>query len=70
MTHELIDQLLGQTGLHIGTTRDTREDAAPQAARSMVRPLPGRSGLQAAGRDAVGRAGGRSVVRQGKPPSN
>lgn len=45
MAHNLIDQLLSQTGLHVGTTRDTREDAAPQAARIMVRPLPGGSGV-------------------------
>src|SRR4051794_14226429 len=45
MARDLIDRLLAQTGLHIGTTRDTREDAAPQAARIMVTPLPGRSGV-------------------------
>jgi hypothetical protein len=45
MAQDLVDRLLGQTGLHIGTTRDTREDAAPQAARIMVTPLPGGSGV-------------------------
>ena len=45
MAQELVDRLLAQTGLHIGTTRDTREDAAPQAARILVTPLPGRSGV-------------------------
>ncbi len=45
MAQDLVDRLLARTGLHIGTTRDTREDAAPQAARIMVTPLPGRSGV-------------------------
>ena len=45
MADDLVDRLLAQPGLYIGTTRDTREDAAPQAARIMVRPLPGRSGV-------------------------
>jgi hypothetical protein len=42
---DLVDRLLAQTGLHIGTSRDTREDAAPQAARIMVTALPGGSGV-------------------------
>jgi len=42
---DLVDRLLGQTGLHVGTSRDTREDAAPQVARIMVTPLPGRCGV-------------------------
>src|SRR5205814_4569100 len=45
MADDLVDRLLAQTGLHVGTSRDTREDAAPQAARIMVTPLPGRSGV-------------------------
>ena len=45
MAEDLVDRLLAQTGLHIGTTRDTRHDAAPQAARIMVTALPGRSGV-------------------------
>ncbi len=45
MAQDLVDRLLAQTGLHIGTTRDTRQDAAPQAARIMVTALPGRSGV-------------------------
>lgn len=45
MAQDLVDRLLAQTGLHIGTTRDTREHAAPQAARITVTPLPGRSGV-------------------------
>lgn len=45
MAKDLVDRLLAQTGLHIGTTRDTRQDATPQAARIMVTPLPGRSGV-------------------------
>ena len=42
---DLVDRLLGQTGLHIGTSRDTREDAAPQAARDHGQRVPGRSGV-------------------------
>jgi hypothetical protein len=45
MAADLVDRLLGQTGLHVGTTRDTRDDTAPQAARIMVSALPGRSGV-------------------------
>jgi hypothetical protein len=45
MAADLVDRLLGQTGLHVGTSSDTREDAAPQAARIMVTALPGRSGV-------------------------
>ena len=45
MPDDLVDQLLAQTGLHVGTSRDTREDAAPQVARILVTPLPGRSGV-------------------------
>jgi hypothetical protein len=45
MANDLVDRLLAQTGLHVGTSRDTRQDAAPQVARIMVTPLPGRSGV-------------------------
>jgi len=45
MADDLVEQLLAQTGLHVGTSRDTREDAAPQVARIMVTALPGRSGV-------------------------
>lgn len=45
MAADLVDLLLGQTGLHVGTSTETREDAAPQAARIMVTALPGRSGV-------------------------
>ncbi len=45
MAADLVDRLLGQTGLHVGTTTDTRGDAAPQAARILVAALPGRSGV-------------------------
>lgn len=45
MADDLVDLLLGQTGLHVGTSRDMREDAAPQAARIVVTALPGRSGV-------------------------
>jgi hypothetical protein len=45
MAEELVDRLLAQTGLHVGTSRDTREDAAPQVARIMVTALPGRAGV-------------------------
>ena len=41
MAGDLVDQLLAQTGLHVGTDRDpTREDRAPQVARIMVTALP------------------------------
>jgi hypothetical protein len=45
MADDLVDQLLAQTGLHVGTSRDTRDNAAPQVARIMVSALPGRSGV-------------------------
>ena len=45
MTADLVDRLLGQTGLHVGTSSESREDAAPQAARIVVTALPGRSGV-------------------------
>ena len=45
MADDLVDRLLAQTGLHVGTSRDTREDAAPQVARIMVTPLPGGCGV-------------------------
>jgi hypothetical protein len=45
MTDDLVDRLLAQTGLHVGTSRDTREDATPQVARIVVTALPGRSGV-------------------------
>jgi hypothetical protein len=46
MADDLVDRLLAQTGLHVGTDRDpTREDRAPQVARIMVTTLPGGSGV-------------------------
>ena len=45
MSDDLVDRLLAQTGLHVGTSRDTREDATPQVARIVVTALPGRSGV-------------------------
>lgn len=45
MADDLVDRLLAQTGLHVGTSSDSREDAAPQAARIVVTALPGRSGV-------------------------
>src|ERR1700726_1274672 len=45
MADDLVDRLFAQTSLHLGTSRDMREDAAPQVARIMVTPLPGRSGV-------------------------
>jgi hypothetical protein len=45
MADDLVDRLLAQTGLHIGTSRDTRNDAPAQVARIMVSALPGRSGV-------------------------
>ena len=45
MADDLVDRLLAQTGLHVGTSRDTREDATPQVARIVVTALPGRSGV-------------------------
>jgi len=45
MADDLVDQLLAQSGLHIGTSRDTRDDAPPQVARIMVTALPGRCGV-------------------------
>jgi hypothetical protein len=45
MADDLVDRLLAQRGLHIGTSRDTRDDVAPQVARIMVTALPGRSGV-------------------------
>ncbi len=46
MADDLVDQLLAQTGLHVGTDRDpTRDDRAPQIARITVTALPGRSGV-------------------------
>jgi hypothetical protein len=45
MADDLVDRLLAQTGLHVGTSRDTREGAAPQVARIVVTALPGRSGV-------------------------
>ena len=45
MADDLVDRLLAQTGLHVGTSRDTRDDVAPQVARIMVTALPGRSGV-------------------------
>jgi hypothetical protein len=45
MADDLVDRLLAQTGLHVGTCRDTRPDASPQVARITVTALPGRSGV-------------------------
>jgi hypothetical protein len=45
MADDLVDRLLVQTGLHVGTSRDTREDAAAQVARILVTALPGRTGV-------------------------
>jgi hypothetical protein len=45
MADDLVDRLLAQTGLHVGTSRDTRQDAAAQVARIMVTALPGRSAV-------------------------
>jgi hypothetical protein len=45
MTDDLVDRLLAQTGLHVGTSSDTREGATPQVARIVVTALPGRSGV-------------------------
>ena len=46
MAGDLVDTLLAQTGLHVGTDRDpTNPDRAPQVARIVVSALPGRSGV-------------------------
>ena len=46
MADDLVDRLLAQTGLHVGTDRDpTSDDRAPQVARIMVAALPGGSGV-------------------------
>lgn len=46
MADDLVDRLLAQTGLHVGTDRDpTTEGRAPQIARITVTALPGRSGV-------------------------
>lgn len=46
MAGDLVDQLLAQTGLYLGTDRDpTKDDRAPQVARIVVTALPGRSGV-------------------------
>ena len=45
MADDLVDRLLAQTGLHVGTSLDTRDEVAPQVARIMVTALPGRSGV-------------------------
>ena len=46
MADDLVDQLLLQTGLYVGTDRDpTASDRAPQVARIVVTALPGRSGV-------------------------
>jgi hypothetical protein len=43
---DLVDQLLAQTGLHVGTDRDpTSDQRAPQVARIMVTALPGGCGV-------------------------
>ena len=46
MTDDLIEQLLAQTGLYVGTDRDpTADNRTPQVARIMVTALPGLSGV-------------------------
>ena len=46
MADDLVEQLLAETGLYLGTDRDpTREDRTPQVARIAVTALPGRSGV-------------------------
>jgi hypothetical protein len=46
MADDLIDRLLTQTGLYVGTDRSPIEDhPAPQVARIVVSALPGRSGV-------------------------
>ena len=45
MAVDLVDQLVSQTGLYIGTSSDTRGDSAPQAARILVTALPGGCGV-------------------------
>jgi hypothetical protein len=46
MAADLVDRLLAQTGLHVGTDRDPTVDrAAPQVARVIVTALPGGSGV-------------------------
>jgi hypothetical protein len=46
MADDLIDRLLAQTGLYVGTDRSpTRDYPAPQVARIVVSALPGRSGV-------------------------
>lgn len=45
MADDLVDQLLAQTGLYVGTSRDTRGEVPPQVVRIVVRALPGRSGV-------------------------
>jgi hypothetical protein len=45
MADDLVDRLLTQTGLYLGTSSDTRDDVAPQVARIVVTALPGRSGV-------------------------
>ena len=45
MAEDLVDQLLRQTGLHVGTSTDTRQDGVQKVARIEVSALPGRSGV-------------------------
>lgn len=46
MAQDLVDRLLAQTGVYVGTDRDpTSDDRAPQVARIVVAALPGRSGV-------------------------
>ena len=46
MADDLVDQLLVQTGLYVGTDRDpTTDERPPQVARIVVTALPGRSGV-------------------------
>jgi len=42
---DLVDQLLAQTGVYVGTDRPMRGDRAPQVARIVVAALPGGSGV-------------------------
>ena len=45
MRDDLVDRLLAQPGLYIGTSHDNRSNVTPQVARIVLRPLPGRSGV-------------------------
>lgn len=46
MADDLVNRLLAQTGVYVGTDRDAAgSERAPQVARIVVTPLPGRSGV-------------------------